>query len=134
MNRAVVDTDVLSFYFKSDSRFERYASELEGKQLIVSFMTLAELQLWQEIKNWGDRRRNALKQILDEQFVIYPVDKELCNYWASLTAEAIRSGRVLKSSDAWIAATAVKLGAPLVSHNGKDFEYLSNLQLISKPD
>jgi predicted nucleic acid-binding protein len=36
---------------------------------------------------------------------------------ANVKAEADRLGRVLQSSDAWIAATAVKLDVPLVSHD-----------------
>ena len=134
MSRIVVDTDVLSFYFKRDTRFDRYAPELDGRQLVISFMTLAELQLWQELKEWGKQRRNTISKVLDEQFIIYPVDKKLCQHWASLSAEATRLGRTLKSSDAWIAATAVKLDIPLASHNKKDFEFLPSLKLISKPD
>jgi rRNA-processing protein FCF1 len=35
MSRVVVDTNILSFYFRQDTRFERYASELDGKQLVI---------------------------------------------------------------------------------------------------
>ncbi|MDA8563180.1 hypothetical protein N9L06_01885 [Mariniblastus sp.] len=69
MSRILVDTDVLSFYFKRDTRFDRYAPELDGRQLVISFMTLAELQLWQELKEWGKQRRNTISKVLDEQFI-----------------------------------------------------------------
>ncbi len=42
----IVDTDVVSFTFKKDSRSVLYESHLAGNFLIISFMTLAELKLW----------------------------------------------------------------------------------------
>lgn len=59
MERVVVDTDVVSFHCKNDSRFASYAPQLDGKQLVLSFMTIAELWLWQELRNWGQRRRDV---------------------------------------------------------------------------
>ncbi|EMI27273.1 hypothetical protein RESH_02123 [Rhodopirellula europaea SH398] len=53
MDRIVVDIDVLSFYLKNDSRFLCYVQALDGKQLVISFQTLAELMLWQEVHGWG---------------------------------------------------------------------------------
>jgi tRNA(fMet)-specific endonuclease VapC len=43
---AVVDTDVVSYLFKGDSRAEAYRLHLSGRLLVVSFMTVAELQRW----------------------------------------------------------------------------------------
>lgn len=57
MQRVVVDTDVVSFHIKGDTRFDSYAPKLHGKELAISFMTLAELLQWHELKNWGARRR-----------------------------------------------------------------------------
>ncbi|HEY9774843.1 MAG TPA: hypothetical protein V6C81_13860 [Planktothrix sp.] len=44
VQRVVVDTDVISFVFKGHSHAARYAPELDGKQIVVSFMTVAELK------------------------------------------------------------------------------------------
>jgi predicted nucleic acid-binding protein len=46
MNLVLVDTDVVSFHFKNDPRAEPHIAEWAGKTLVVSFMTLAELQFW----------------------------------------------------------------------------------------
>ena len=56
MSHVVVDTDVVSFLFKKDTRAEKFRSLLEGKTGIVSFMTVAELYRWTLVKNWGARR------------------------------------------------------------------------------
>ena len=133
MQRVVVDTDVVSFHFKNDTRFSDYSAELVGKQLVMSFMTFAELRLWQVIKNWSERRRDDFIRAIDESYVIFPVDRELCFVWAELKATARQNGRVLESADAWIAATAKLLDVPLVTHNKKDFDYLPGLKIISFP-
>jgi hypothetical protein len=43
---AVVDTDVVSFAFKGDSRADLYGPHLTNRLLVISFMTLAELERW----------------------------------------------------------------------------------------
>jgi predicted nucleic acid-binding protein len=37
----------------------------------------------------------------------------------------------MSSADAWIAATALVLSAPLVTNNPKDYRHLDKLQLVS---
>lgn len=51
-DRLVVDTDVVSFVFKGDTRAKLYAPHLSGRQLVVSFMTVAELYRWSEEKKF----------------------------------------------------------------------------------
>jgi predicted nucleic acid-binding protein len=46
MSRLVVDTDVVSFLFKNHSIAKLYDSELLGHTLVLSFMTVAELDRW----------------------------------------------------------------------------------------
>lgn len=133
MDRVIVDTDVLSFYLKNDTRFANYASELDGKQLVISFQTLAELMLWQELHGWGDNRRERVARLISERFIVYPVDELLCRKWAQLRSEVSKTGRVLQVADAWIAATAMQLGLPLATHNARDFSCIPNLELLHFP-
>ena len=46
MSRVVVDTDVVSFIFKNHPIGAIYESDLAGRTLLISFMTLAELDRW----------------------------------------------------------------------------------------
>lgn len=64
MDFAIVDTDVVSFTFKRDSRHHLYQPHLDGKLLYLSFMTVAELHLWADSRNWGQRRRTELATFL----------------------------------------------------------------------
>lgn len=67
--RLVVDTDVVSFLFKNHSLGALYDSELAGNTLVLSFMTVAELDRWVIQREWGEVRRNWLSRYL-EPFVI----------------------------------------------------------------
>lgn len=125
----LVDTDVLSFLFKGDTRADPYRPLLRGRLLVVSFMTVAELERWTLIRSWGARRRAELATFLGD-FVLYPVDHELCRVWARITVEARTRGRPIADADAWIAATALRAGVPLLTHNHSDFADVPGLDVV----
>ncbi len=43
METVLLDTDVVSFLLKGDSRAEAYVPHLQDRRLALSFMTVAEL-------------------------------------------------------------------------------------------
>ncbi len=49
----VVDTDVVSFLFKSHSLAPKYQTILAGNPLAVSLLTVAEIEYGMEVKNWA---------------------------------------------------------------------------------
>ena len=57
MRSVVVDTDVASFIFKSHPIGGLYEADLAGNTLLISFMTLAELDRWAIQSKWGPARR-----------------------------------------------------------------------------
>ena len=130
MNTVLVDTNVLSFLFKGDTRAKLYAPLLEGNRLAISFMTVAELFEWAAVRRWSEQRTRQLEQAL-AAYVIIPVDVELCRIWGNLRAEQQSKGQTIASQDAWIAATALRYGLTLVTHNPSDFEQIENLNIAS---
>lgn len=131
MAMCVVDTDVISFLFNDKSQAPLYQPHLTGKDLFVSFMSVAELDKWTLQRNWGVGRIARLNAYL-QQYTIFPYDRELCRVWAEVTDSERRQGRILSTSDAWIAATALLIGVPLVTHNRRHFEGIKDLTLISE--
>ena len=130
----VIDTDVVSFAFRQDSRFiNHYGPAIEGHRLIISFMTLGELQFGVLNRGWGKQQRDKLTAHLQEHYVHYGVSREICDLWADLIWESKQQGRVMQTADAWIAATAIALDVPLVTHNAKDYQHLSRLDLVTFP-
>jgi tRNA(fMet)-specific endonuclease VapC len=127
----LVDTNVLSYEVKRDTRARLYEQHLEGQRLTISFVTLAELSSWAELYGWGERLRTRLETILADYFVLWP-DTVTCHLWAEITAVCFRQGRRIAPNDAWIAAGALRYQIPLVTHNRRHFETVPNLQLISE--
>lgn len=129
--RLVVDTDVASFIFKWHPEFaQRYLDIVRGSELIISFMTLAEMRQGALEANWGPRKIVVLEAYLEDFSILYS-DSLLCSTWAAVRNESTQKGRPISSADAWIAATALVLSAPLVTNNPKDYRHLDNLQLVS---
>jgi predicted nucleic acid-binding protein len=129
--RLVVDTDVASFLFKWHPELApRYVHIVRGPELVVSFMTLAEMRQGALDANWGTRKRDVLETYLADFSVLHS-DGPLCSLWAAVRNESLRKGRQMSSADAWIAATALALSAPLVTNNPKDYRHLDKLQIVS---
>jgi len=127
-----VDTDVLSYLYKRDSRAERYRPHLDGRITIISTQTLAELYHWPERSNWGTARRGEFERFLQGYEVFYP-DRETCRLYGKLTADARRAGYVVPATDAWHAATALRLDLPLVTHNARNFQGIPRLIVVTEP-
>jgi tRNA(fMet)-specific endonuclease VapC len=126
----VVDTDVVSYLFKNDTRASAFRPLLTGRLLLVSFMTIAELDRWVLIYGWGERRRRSMEAHL-RQYIVYHSDRDMCRRWAEVMNEAKSKGRPLSVGDAWVAATALLTGNPLVTHNRKHYEKIEGLKLLS---
>lgn len=127
----MVDTDVVSFIFKGDTRADSYTPHLIGKLTMVSFMTIAELDRWEIQYNWGERKRRKLEMFLQD-YVISWADRALCHKWGEAVYSARRNGRPIRTADAWIAATALLHNVPLVTHNRSNYLGVEGLTLISE--
>jgi tRNA(fMet)-specific endonuclease VapC len=127
----IVDTDVVSFLFKGDTRAQLYRPHLQGKTLALSFMTVAELYQWAYIRNWGEQKLTRLEDQL-RAYIIVPYDNELCKQWATICVGRQRLGRPISVQDAWVAATALRHGCHLVTHNRDDFANITGLIVISE--
>lgn len=126
----MVDTDVVSYFFKGDTRAVAYEPLLAGRLRVVSFMSQAELYQWAETARWGNLRRFQLDTFL-QRFIVVPQDTDLCRAWATVRDSARRAGRPIEVADAWIAATALFHGLPLVTNNPADYAGVGGLRLLT---
>lgn len=127
----IVDTDIVSYIFKKDTRSALYISHLIGVPKFISFMSLAELRLWESQSNWGAIKQEKFAELLSDFGAIHS-DEELCESWSKIKLEAKQKGRPIETADAWVAATALKFDIPLVTHNRKHFENIKGLEIISE--
>ncbi len=130
MTPAVVDTDVVSFLFKSDSRAQLYLPLLRDRDLLVSFMTEAELEQWILLAKWGADRAQRFRVFMTG-FASVPSSRDLILRWAEVMVTARENGRRIEAADAWIAATALLYGAALVTHNPKDYLGVPGLHVLA---
>jgi tRNA(fMet)-specific endonuclease VapC len=129
MNAVVVDTDVVSLVFKGDSRAEKYLSVLSGPDLLVSFITEAELERWILQAQWGPERIVRFRSYM-RRFVSVPSSRDLIVKWAEAMVRARSQGRRIEVADAWIAATALLYDAPLVTNNPGDYVGVAAVKLL----
>jgi predicted nucleic acid-binding protein len=130
MASVVVDTDVVSFQFKGDSRASLFDPHLAGRIPVISFMTLAELDLWALEHRWGPARKGRMARFL-VRYLVHPYDRAMCLKWAEVTNAARRKGRPIQPADAWFAATALLAGVPLVTNNAADYAGVDRLTVLS---
>lgn len=115
----VVDTMVISWFFEDRSAPPSIAyRELAGESpLVLSFQTVLELRYGALRAGWGELRARRLERRISE-----------------LAIDCRRAGHPLASKihdgDRWIAATAIRLGLPLLSDDGV-FQGAPRLKLMS---
>ena len=126
----VVDTDVVSFLFKSHSLAPAYQAILAGRALAVTLFTLAEIEYGMEAKNWGASRRDLMRRFLARFTTLLP-DAETARLWARIKSGCEKKGRPITFADAWIAAAALQLNVQLATHNAGDFEAVDGLLILT---
>jgi tRNA(fMet)-specific endonuclease VapC len=118
----VVDTDVYSARLLPNSTLaRRYEPLLLGRIEFVSFQTVAELRYGALLRGWGTARLRRMEAEIVRTEVVHS-GHELIRVYAELRVACQRIGHALcqreHDADRWIAATALRLGIPLVSNDG----------------
>ena len=130
MRALLLDTNIVSILFnRNHSLRDLCLGVATGNYLVVSFITRAELLLWPAANHWGQARRAKLDCHLELYTTVYP-DSRTCEIWVEVTECRRRAGRPIQTADAWIAATALQWGVPLVTTNFKDFAAIDGLEVI----
>lgn len=128
---ALVDTNVISYIFRGDTRGSEYRSILDRfDHCLISFQTLAELEFWAIRNEWGRRRKADLAYLLETYDVVHS-DEKVCARWAEIRAIRRRIGKPIHPEDAWIAAVALEIGCPLVTHDVGDFTDVPDLKILT---
>jgi tRNA(fMet)-specific endonuclease VapC len=127
----VIDTDVWSYLYKGRDEAKLYEPHLFGNILVISFQTEAELLRGAIAANWGEHRRQHLESRI-QKYIVQSSSYALSLRWAEAMESARRNGRPIAAADAWIAATALYLDVPLITHNRNHFLGVDGLTIISE--
>ena len=68
---------MVSYRFKKDSRARLYRPHMIGREWVLSFMTLAELDQWALVHRWGPTRRADMDRLL-LSYAVHHSDRQLC--------------------------------------------------------
>ena len=129
MTEALVDTDILSFYFKGDTkvveRFQDYLKEFD--QINISIVTYFEVL-------GGLKFKSAEKQIRNfEEFVInnniIHISETSAKISGDIYADLRKRGITIGTSDLLIAGVAIENGLTLVTNNEKHYEQIQKLRI-----
>jgi predicted nucleic acid-binding protein len=132
MDSVLLDTDVFSLFFRRDTRSLLYDNDIRGKVRCLSFASVAELRFGAIAGGWHEPRQRQLEDAIGYT-VILEGDDLTTQQWAKVKAGRQSLGRPIGSEDCWIAATALRHGLTLLTHNAKDYADIPNLQIVSHP-
>jgi predicted nucleic acid-binding protein len=130
MEAVLLDTDVFSLFFRRDTRSLLYDPDVRGKVRCLSFASVAELRFGAIVAGWQDRRRQQLEEAIARTVILHGDDLTV-QHWAQTKAARQRSGRPIGSEDCWVAATALRHGLVLLTHNARDYSDIKDLQIVS---
>ena len=128
----VVDTDVYRARLIPNSTLaHQYEPLLLGRVEFVSFQTVAEVRYGALLRGWGTARVRRMEAAIGRIEIVHS-GPELIRVYSELRVDCQRAGHALSQrehdADRWIAATAIRLGVPLVS-NDRVFEKTPGLRL-----
>jgi predicted nucleic acid-binding protein len=119
----VIDTNVFSADLLRATRplVDLYRPILTGRRFLISFQTVAEIEYGIRRRNWGESRRVRVDDHIARAETVWP-GPALLSTCVDLRVACGRVGHPLAQpaheADRWIAATALHLSVPLVSHDG----------------
>jgi tRNA(fMet)-specific endonuclease VapC len=132
----VIDTGVFAARLTPSGNLlaARYRTLLEGRPVVISFVTVAELGYGARLAGWGPGRLRRLEYEIARAEIVWP-GPNLVEAYASLRTWCVRTGHGLghkeHEADRWVAATAIWLQVPLVAHDGI-FANVKDLELLTK--
>jgi predicted nucleic acid-binding protein len=135
----LVDTDVVSWLALGEARANEFAGLLAGRDLFVSFVSLAEVRTLLAMGVLSAGREAALTDAIGD-YATLPIETEaLISKWVHLRSATVSNttadDRERRQNDTWIAASALSADPPLAIATGnlRDFQILataSDLKLI----
>ena len=125
MSRAIADTSV--FIAQETGR---ELGELPG-EIAVSVITAAELELGVLRATEPNARATRLATLSRVQatYPLLPIDPEVASCFARIASAERERGRRLRRHDTWIAATAMRHGAAIITQDA-DFSSFSEVEVL----
>ncbi len=125
----LLDTNICIYFMKN--MYPTLSTKLlscDPSELIISSVTIFELEYGAEKSNWGDRTRQKLALFL-APFTILPFSIEDAICAGKLRGYLEKQGNIIGPYDLQIAAQGLSRDLTLVTHNMGEFSRVPNLML-----
>lgn len=124
----MLDTNILIYLMKNKplAVAERVAKLTSQDELVMSFVTYAELLKGANGSNNPPQALVKIAQIIQRIAVLYP-DNKTCEYYGVWSNKLKQQGTPIGNNDLWIACHALACNAVLVTHNVKEFKRIDGL-------
>ena len=114
MTRICLDTSAYSNFRRGEPRVVEHLDRAEW--VGVPSVVVGELWAGFQLGARADENVNELEEFLDHAVVeTVPVDTAVARIYGEIFAELRRKGRPLPTNDVWIAATAARAGATVLT-------------------
>ncbi len=129
MYRALIDTDILSYYFKGDTtvvaNFKKYLKECEFIE--ISLITYFEIVSGLLYKN-AHKQLEIFNEFVSENIVI-ALTEESCRISSEIYSKLRIKGELIDDIDLLIAGIAIENEMTLVTNNVNHFGRIQNLKI-----
>ena len=125
----LLDTNVCIYFMKNTyPRLTQRLLSHDPSELLISSLTVLELEYGAEKSNWGDRTRQKMALFL-APFTILPFETNYALSAARIRAYLERHGIIIGAYDIQIAAQGLSRGLTVVTHNTGEFSRIPELKL-----
>lgn len=130
MIKYLADTNILGYFSRNASAIlqKRMLVALKNQEVAISAITLAEVRFGLALLAADDKRRRTIDLLLNE-FPVLPWTGEAADRYGEIAAHLQQTGQPIGEMDTQIAAHALVLGLPLVTHNTRHFKRVPGLKL-----
>ena len=125
----LLDTNVCIYFMKNTyPRLTQRLLSHDPSELLISSLTVLELEYGAEKSNWGDRTRQKMALFL-APFTILPFETNDALSAARIRACLARHRIIIGAYDIQIAAQGLSRGLTVVTHNTGEFSRIPELKL-----
>jgi tRNA(fMet)-specific endonuclease VapC len=126
----LADTNTLGYFSRNNSAAlqKRMLSALKKQELAISAITLAETRFGLALLQSDDKRRNTVDLMLQE-FPVLSWTQAAADRYGEIAAHLQKTGQAIGEMDTQIAAHALALGLPLITHNTRHFKRVPGLKI-----
>jgi predicted nucleic acid-binding protein len=129
----LLDSNAISDLMRADSRIENWMTGLEADDRVVTCTIVRGEVLFGIARLPEGRRRRELEETGRQfltGFTCESIPERASDFYAAIKLARQQRGLALDENDLWVAATALALGAKLVSRDS-DFDGIPGLSVVA---